>query len=463
MNVAIIGLARSGYAAARLARHLGYQVRVSDARVPAHHSADGEAALEKHAAELRAMGVWVELGAHTPACVEGADVVVISPGVSDKAQPVAWARAASIPVISEIEFAVRHTTARIVGITGTNGKTTTTALVAHMLNHAGVHAIAAGNIGQALSGVVEHANGHQTLVIEISSFQLETVQSFHPHVAIWLNLTPDHLDRYETMERYAAAKGRMFMNMTPDDWALVWLPDRKIVEPFLARCGARAVWIDEKGTWTPSPREPYGAVCRDGRLYTVFNGIETMHAAVDDTQLIGPHNSVNMLAACAAARALHVPNHLLCEGLRSFRPLPHRLEVVARQNGITYVNDSKATNVDAMQQALHTIQPPVALIAGGHDKGMDFRPYAPLVRERVQRLVLMGAAAQKLREQFDGVADTVVARSMREAVELAARAMPHGSTVLLSPGCASFDLYNDFEHRGNDFKECVHRYLMSQT
>ena len=455
MKVAIIGLARSGYAAAQLAHSLGYAVRVTDACTGGHQSAEGRAALETRAAELRALGMWVEIGAHTPACLEGVELVITSPGVPEDAPPLQWARAQSLPVISEIEFAVRHTNARIVGVTGTNGKTTTTSLIGHILQHAEMPTIVAGNIGQALSGVVQEASAQHTLVLEMSSFQLETVQSFHAHAAVWLNLTPDHLDRYESFEAYAAAKARIFSNMTRDDWAVIWAHDRKIVAPYLHDCPAQRVWIDETGTWLARPEEPHGALCAEGHLVSVLNGVRQHHAIASELRLRGAHNVVNCLAGLAVARILHVPDHLLNEALLSFGGLAHRMEPCGVYAGMRFVNDSKATNVDAMIKALDALPAPIVLIAGGYDKGGDFAAAVPSVRAKVCRLVLIGAAADTLAEAFDGATEIVRAESMDEAVTVASRDIPQATTVLLSPGCASYDMYNNFEERGDDFKRAV--------
>jgi len=461
MNVTIIGLARSGYAAAQLAQRLGYHVRVSDGCTGAHVTAATRRTLEEHAQALRARGIWVELGAHTPACLDGATLVVTSPGVPDSAPPLQWARQRSLPIISEIEFAVRHTNARIVAITGTNGKTTTTTLIGHILTTAGMPCVVAGNIGQALSGVVEQATAQHTVVLEISSFQLEAVQTFKPHIAVWLNLTPDHLDRYKTMQAYGAAKSRIFHQMTHDDWAVLWLHDRELVLPYLNGNDVRRVWLDECGQWRPSRADSCGATLAHGTLTTHVNGITQAHGRMDALHLHGAHNAVNVLAACAVARILRVPAHALDEALRSFRGLPHRLEHVAARNGITFVNDSKATNVDAMIKALEAMPAPITLLAGGYDKDSDFTPVLPLVRAKVPRVVLFGAAREKLAQVFAGVTTLLNADTMQDAVTKAVQGTPGGTTVLLAPGCASYDWYNDFEERGADFRRCVHHCLES--
>jgi len=459
MRVSVIGLARSGYAAARLARRLGYAVKASDACAGAHQSEAARSALEERAAELRAQDVWVETGRHTPACVDGADIVVTSPGVPESAAPLALARERGIPVISEVEFAVRHTSARIIAITGTNGKTTTTALTGHVLNRAGIPAVVAGNIGQALSAVVEDVSAQQTLVLEISSFQLAAMENFHPFIAVWLNLTPDHLDRHGTMEAYAAAKGKIFENMTDDDWAVVWNHDREITAPFFEGCAAKRVWLDETGGWAASPQEPCGVVCDNGELVSMFNGNRQTHGTKHDLQLKGDHNVINVLAVCAIARILHVPHHAVKEAVTEFPGLPHRLERVAGKGGVSFINDSKATNVDALVKALNAVPAPISLIAGGYDKGGDFSAAREAIREKVCRLVLIGETSDKLAGELAGTAEQVRASTMAEAVAAAARDVPTGATVLLSPGCASFDMYDDFEERGRDFGKCVRRLI----
>lgn len=459
MRIAVIGLARSGFAAAQLAVQLGYQVKVSDNGANAHAHPGAEERTRRLAEHLRARGVWVELGGHTTACIEGVDLVVTSPGVPDHAPPLQWARTIGIPVISEIEFAVRHTTARIVAITGTNGKTTTTSLIGHLLATASMPVVVAGNIGQALSGVVQQATSQHTLVLEISSFQLETVSTFKPHVAVWLNLTPDHLDRYGTMEAYAAAKGRIFMNLAHEDWAVIWQHDRAITTPFLNGRDVQRVWLDETGAWRASRSEPCGALLIGDELVTIFNGVRQSHGTLAQTRLRGAHNTVNMLAACAVARILHIPNHLVCEGLRTFAGLPHRLERVAEGHGLVFINDSKATNIDAMLKGLEATSAPLVLLAGGYDKGGDFTAAIPLVKAKAVRIVAFGAARDKVATALREAAPLVYADSMADAVAKAADGVPPGTNILLSPGCASYDMYNDFEERGNDFRRCAQEYL----
>ncbi len=416
-----------------------------------------KAVLQQHADELTGMGVWVELGRHTLESIEDAELVITSPGIPDSAKPLVWARERGIPVISEIEFAVRHTNAKIVAITGTNGKTTTTSLVGHILTEAGMPHVVAGNIGQPLSSVVDKTGAGHIVVLEMSSFQLETVESFHPHIAVWLNITPDHLDRYGSMEAYFAAKARIFNNMTSEDWAIIWEQNREETKQIRVECPARKVWIDERDVWRPASEESYGAWCADGILYSSFNRIVHEYGERVELPLRGDHNCINMLAACAVCRILRVPNHIISEALKTFSGLPHRIEFVIKKHGISFLNDSKATNVDAMIEALRAVPGPVSLIAGGYDKGGDFSKVLPFIREKAIRVVLLGAAREKLEKIFKGVTELVSAECMADAVAAAARNVPLGTTVLLSPGCASFDLYDDFEQRGDDFKECARR------
>jgi len=455
MKVAIIGLARSGYAAAKLALSLGHSVKVTDGCSGAHMSEKARAELDKKADELRSLGAFVEIGCHSDECVKNVDIVITSPGVPDTAKPIRIAKSDKIPVISEVEFAVRHTKAKIIAITGTNGKTTTTSLIGHILKYAKIPVVVAGNIGQALSGVVEKAAPQKYLVVELSSFQLETMENFHPHIAVWLNLTPDHLDRHGTMNNYAAAKGKMFMNMNSDDWAVIWNHDRAITKAFVENKSVKIVWIDETAKLKQTPQEPYGTIFDDGKLISVFNGNKQTHGQFSNLNLKGEHNIVNILAAISVARILRIPNHILNEALREFNGLPHRLELITEKNGVKFVNDSKATNIDAARKALETVDKPISLIAGGYDKNGDFTPLVDIVKEKVNKLVLLGDVAPVLNEIFKDIENKVIVNSMKEAVETAADNVPEGTTVLLSPGCASFDMYDDYEKRGEDFSKCA--------
>jgi len=455
MNISIIGLARSGYSAAKLALKLGYSVKVSDACVGAYISEKAKSIILENAQELREMGAWVELENHSKDCLENADVVVVSPGVPDDSAPIIWAKEQNLKIISEIEFALSHTNAKVIGITGTNGKTTTTSLIGHMLDCAGIPAVVAGNIGQALSGVIEKVTDKHLLVLELSSFQLQSLETLKPFISVWLNLTPEHLDRHSNFEEYAVAKAKIFKNMSHDDWAVVWNNDRDIVLPFLKKSGAKHVWIDEVGSWSSSREEQYGAICTNDILKTYFNGIQQSYGKKSELLLKGNHNIVNALVACAVGRILQIPDHLIKEAITSFNPLEHRLEFVGEKNGVSFVNDSKATNVDAVIKALQSFDNPISLIAGGYDKGSDFSLLIPVVKEKVCRLTLIGKASAKIDSVLEASTEILYAKKMKTAVNKAAENLKPGSIVLLAPGCASFDMYDNFEERGLDFKFCV--------
>ena len=455
MNISIIGLARSGYSAAKLALKLGYKVKVSDACVGAHLSEKAKSVLLNHARELEEMGAWVELEKHSRDCLENADVVVVSPGVPDDSDPIIWAKKQNIKIISEIEFAVRHTNAKVIGITGTNGKTTTTSLIGHMLDCAEIPSVVAGNIGQALSGVIEKVTDKHLLVLELSSFQLQSLESIKPFISVWLNLTPEHLDRHLNINEYLAAKAKIFKNMNHEDWAVVWNNDRDFVLPYLKNCGTKCVWIDESASWSSSKEEQYGAICFEEELKTDFNGIQQSYGNKSELQLKGNHNIVNVLVACAVGRILQIPDHVIKKAIASFKPLEHRLEFVGEKNGIVYINDSKATNIDAVIKALEAFDKPVSLIAGGYDKGSDFSALIPFIKEKVCRLTLVGNASAILSRELAGTTEIVFDKKMKTAVNKASENLKPGSVVLLAPGCASFDMYDNFEERGVDFKNCV--------
>ena len=455
MNISIIGLARSGYSAAKLALKLGYKVKVSDACVGSHLSEKAKSILLDHARELEEMGAWVELEKHSPDCLENADVVVVSPGVPEDSDPIIWAKKQGLRIISEIEFAVRHTNAKVIGITGTNGKTTTTSLIGHILECAEIPCVVAGNIGQALSGVIEKVTDKHLLVLELSSFQLQSLESLKPFISVWLNLTPEHLDRHLNINEYSDAKAKIFKNMTNEDWAVVWNHDRDIVLPYLKNCGAKRVWIDESAAWASSKEEQYGAICFEDELKTDFNGIMQSYGNKSELMLKGNHNTVNVLVACAVGRILQIQDHIIKKAITSFKPLEHRLEFVGEKNDVAYVNDSKATNIDAVIKALEAFDKPISLILGGYDKGSDFSALIPFIKEKVCRLTLIGKASAKINRELAGTTEILFAKKMKTAVNKAAQNLKPGSIVLLAPGCASFDMYDSFEERGENFKNCV--------
>jgi UDP-N-acetylmuramoylalanine--D-glutamate ligase len=360
----------------------------------------------------------------------------------------AEARRQGVPVWGEVELAARLTAARFLGITGTNGKSTTTSLLGAMLQAAGLPCVVAGNIGLALCEVVTGLGPDHWVVAELSSFQLETIATFRPHVAVLLNLAPDHLDRYPDVEPYYAAKARIFMNQTAEDYAVLNADDPLVMQR--AR-GLRSRPLLFSRTRVMGD----GAFVRDGRVVVRREGATRPVCEIGRIRIQGLHNLENSLAAAAAASAVGVAAGALAAALAGFPGLPHRLELIAEIGGVRFVNDSKGTNVGAVVKSLESYRDGVILIAGGKDKGGDFRPLRPLVETRVKRLLLIGQAAAKIEEQLGGACPMERLPSLAAAVERGREVGAPGDTVLLSPACASFDMFRDFEHRGDVFRDAV--------
>lgn len=452
-RVTVVGAARSGRAAARLLASYGTRVFVTDSG-PVH---------AETAAELADLGVTFEAGGHTAQALD-AGLVVTSPGVPPTAPPIAGALAAGVPVWSELELASRCTTARTVAITGSNGKTTTTELLGHICRTAGWTTHVCGNVGTPFSDVVLSTTPEDVIVLEVSSYQLEHVHTFHPDVSVLLNITPDHLDRYGgDIDRYAATKFRMTARQTVVD-ACVYNADDARISAFVERGGTG----NRPGTNArPCPfsleRTPEGTyyaqgTVRDGYLVLTQNNKQSDFMQLDELALRGRHNVYNSLAAAVAARVMEVRSDLVRESLRGFQGVPHRLEPVRTVGGVTYVNDSKATNVNAVWYALESFQENIVLIAGGRDKGGGYEALLPLVKERVRALVTIGEASDAIQAALGGsVKDAVQAADLGEAVHLATLLAHPGDVVLLSPACSSFDMFDNFEHRGDAFRQLVSR------
>ena len=441
----VVGAARSGLAAARLLARHGLDVRLADAKLAGPEGA-------RLGAELTSQGVCASWDRDDPRALEGCDFVVWSPGIPPGHPVAAAAHAARLPVISELEIGYLAARAPFLCVTGTNGKSTTAHLAGALLQGAGRQAEVCGNIGRALCEVAESVPPTGLLVVEVSSFQLETVDRLKPFVATWLNLTPDHLDRHGDLEAYGAVKQRLFARQDESDYA-VWNADDP--EVMRRRSGA-ATWLEFSAL---RPVED-GAAIADGRIRLGWRGgIEDLMPA-RELRLRGAHNLLNVLAAVATVLPLEPAPDALRAVLREYRGLEHRLEPVATVAGVEFVNDSKATNTGSLAVALRSFERPVVLIAGGRDKGQDFTPLAPLVRERTHAVVLIGEGAPRLAAHWAG-ATLLRAGSLAEAVErafISAREAPGGPLpVLLSPGCASFDMFLDFEDRGRRFKDEVAR------
>ncbi len=440
-RILVVGLARTGLAAARFLHRRGAVVRATDSTAAE--------SLGPAAAELRALGIDLELGGHRTESFVSADLIVLSPGVPLTIAPLRAARERGVPVIGEIELAGRFIREPIVAVTGTNGKTTVTELIGRMLTASGRRVFVGGNIGRPLIGYADGGATAEVVVAEISSFQLDTIERFRPAVGVLLNITDDHLDRYPDLAAYARSKMRLFENQTAEDAAVLNGGDP------LVWSRAAAVPARKRVYNHPDPAHACAQVAAK-KLHLQCPGREPVTLDLAPYRLPGPHNIENACAAALAAMEAGATPGGIQAALAAFTGLPHRLEPVGTVNGVAFVNDSKATNVDAVRRALESFSTPVILIMGGLDKGGNFSLLAELVRSRVKALVLIGKAAGTIRTALGGLVPTVVAADMRAAVHAAAERSTAGDVVLLAPGCASFDMYTDYEARGEDFRRRVH-------
>jgi UDP-N-acetylmuramoylalanine--D-glutamate ligase len=434
-RVTVVGMARSGIAAARALHALGAIVTVTD-RKP----------LDQLAAQVKALSsgaIAVEAGGHPDRIFIETDIIVLSPGVP-QIPPVLTARRHGVKVISELELAWLLSDSPYVGITGTNGKSTVTTLIGLMLERAKKKVLVAGNIGNALTEAPSLLSGRDWIVAELSSFQLEDIETFRPRVATILNVTQDHLDRYHDMAEYAEAKARIFMNQQKDDY-LVLNFDDPVVKLFAKRTTATVIPFSRLQRFNP------GACVLDGHL--LFNGRRILRA--EEIKIKGVHNLENALAAAAMSLCAGADAGAVAAVLREFPGLEHRLEFVREKGGVTYINDSKGTNVGAVVKSVEGFTQPVILIAGGLDKGSDFGPLYDLFKKNVKLLILIGKAADKMAKALGTAAETVFSKTLDDAVRLASKRASRGDVVLLSPACASFDMFKDFEDRGRQFKEAV--------
>lgn len=439
-RVVVVGLARSGEAACRLLLKQGATVIGTDRR--------GEREIGADLCSLEQDGVSLELGEHYLHSLLSADLVVVSPGIDLREPLFQQVQETDIPLIGEVELAYRCSEATFIGITGTNGKSTTTTLLGAMLAQAGLPSHVAGNIGTPLCGVAPSLRAGEFVVTELSSFQLETIKEFRPRVALLLNLAPDHLDRYTCVEDYYRAKARIFENQGPSDVAIVNADDPLVLQAAARARGRRIAFSRTR------PLDA-GAYIEGDHLILNLDGRREVMCRVSELKIQGVHNLENALAASLAAAVAGAPTMAIRNALISFEGLPHRLEFVAEIDGVRYIDDSKGTNVGAVVRSLQSFTVPIVLIAGGKDKQSDFRPLVPLARELVKRLILIGQAAPKLRRELAGACPIEEAASLEEAVRRAAAAASPGEVVLLSPACASFDMFADFEERGRVFKAAV--------
>lgn len=436
----VLGAGESGVGAAILGKEKGYNVFVSDSgKIQTRYKQE----LESHSI------AWEE-GTHTLSMFEDADLVVKSPGIPDSLPMILSFKKASIPVISEIEFAGRYSNAKMICITGSNGKTTTTMLIYHLLKCAGLKVGLAGNIGNSLARQVAQTP-QEYYVIELSSFQLDGMYEFKADVAILLNITPDHLDRYEyKFQNYINSKFRIVQNMSVSDCFIYWNEDPYIRKELSER------QIKAKTYPFALEKSEDLAAYIENELIKINTGNRTFQTPVSELTLRGQHNMYNSMAAGITAVLANISDESIREAFRTFKGAEHRLERVANVKGVSYINDSKATNVNSCWYALQSMTTPVVLILGGKDKGNDYTEIEALVKEKVSALICLGVDNSKLHAFFDGkVSHIEDAGSMKEAVEAAYRLAKKGDTVLLSPCCASFDLFKSYEDRGTQFKEMV--------
>ncbi len=441
-RVLVVGLGKSGLASALFLKEQGAKVTVSDTR--------SAAALAKDIPALLEAGIMVESGGHGLLTFRRQDLIVVSPGVPLETPEVKQAIAFGQTVIGELELASRFLKGGIVAVTGSNGKTTTTTLIGNIFRDAGVATQVGGNIGLPVIDLIDGSTDETVNVLEVSSFQLETVVEFHPRIAVILNITPDHLDRHGSFERYVAAKEKIFARQTAQD-ALVLNADDRTAQMCAARAKANVYWFSS----TRIVRQ--GTFVRDGVVCWVEKegGKAEPVLPISEIPLKGQHNVENVLAAVCAARLATIPAESIRKTVASFHAVEHRLELVARVAGVEYYNDSKATNVDAALKAVGSFAGGVHLILGGKDKDSDYTLLAPLLRERVRAVYTIGSAAKKIERELAGVVKIDSAGTLDKAVARAAEAAQAGDVVLLAPACASFDQFENYEQRGRVFRELV--------
>lgn len=438
-RIVVLGAGESGVGAAILAQKKGFEVFVSDMSM----------IKDKYKNMLVERGIEWEEGQHTESLILNADEAIKSPGIPNNAPMIVKLKDLGVPVISEIEFAGRYTNAQMICITGSNGKTTTTSLIYHIFKKAGLNVGLAGNIGRSLALQVAECN-YDYYVIELSSFQLDNMYQFHANIAVLMNITPDHLDRYDyKMQNYVDAKFRIIQNQTDDD-AFVFWNDDPVIQKELHKYGIHGQYYP----FAENKENGLAAYTEKSKIY--FTRPVDFNMEQEDLALTGTHNLFNSMAAGISANIAGIKKECIREALSDFKGVEHRLEKAGVVNEVNYINDSKATNVNSCWYALKSMKTKTVLILGGKDKGNDYNEIADLVKEKCSGLVYLGLHNEKLHDFFDKfglpVADV---QSMKDAVAAATKMAKPGETVLLSPCCASFDLFKSYEDRGDQFKECV--------
>lgn len=440
-RIVILGAGESGAGAAVLAQKQGFDTFVSDM----------SQIKDKYKNILNERGIQWEEGKHTEELILNADEIIKSPGIPNDAPMILKLKAQGTPIISEIEFAGRYTNAKMICITGSNGKTTTTSLIYHIFKKAGLNVGLAGNIGQSLAYQVAECN-YDYYVIELSSFQLDNMYKFHANIAVLMNITPDHLDRYNyELQNYVDAKFRIIQNQTNEDAFIFWNDD-PVIQRELHKYGIHGQYYP----FAEKKEEGAAAFVEQNKVY--FTRPIAFNMEQEELALTGTHNLFNSMAAGISANIAGIRNECIREALSDFKGVEHRLEKVARVRGVEYINDSKATNVNSCWYALQSMKTKTVLILGGKDKGNDYNEIAKLVKEKCSGLIFLGLHNEKLHAFFDSFGLPIVdVQSMQDAVNAAYQMAQKGETVLLSPCCASFDLFKSYEDRGDQFKACVNK------
>lgn len=437
--VTVVGLGNSGLNAAMLLRDLGAIVKATDS--------NDTPAVRKNAGRLRDLGIEVEMGKHTEGFIRNSSLVVVSPGIEPASMPFTWAKESRIPVIGEMELGYRFCKGRVIAITGTNGKSTVTTLIGEILRSGGKDAVVCGNIGNSLCGEISRIKDDTWVVLETSSFQLETIRSFKPYIALILNITDDHMDRYNNFEEYFSEKLKIFSNQDERD-ILILNYDAKNLRSLKNKAASKTLFYSRL-------KKTDGAYIKDGIIYCISGTTAKEVMPVGDIGLKGTHNVENVLASALVGTLAGVEGNRIRDAVKASRGLAHRVETVAIVDGVEYIDDSKGTTVDSTYRALEACDRPVILIAGGKDKYSDYSYVKDIVKKKVKKLVLIGEAKDAIKKALHGVVKTFEAKDMVEAVSLARSMAKKDWIVLLSPMCSSFDMFKDYKERGEAFKKAV--------
>lgn len=439
-KISVIGAVRSGIGAAKLAKQLGAIPFVSDT--------GSEEKLKASIDILKQEKIDFEIGAHSEKVFD-CELMIISPGVPSDAEIIKLARAKNLKIVSELEFASSFCNGNVIGITGTNGKTTTTSLCDFMFNNCGKKSYAAGNIGLAFSEIAAKINSGEFVSLEISSFQLDLVDKFRPKVAMILNITPDHLNRYEnSIEKYSMSKMRIFENQKSDDY-LILSKDSALLNQYFKKAESKIFYFSTK------EKVSNGCFLENEEIIFVRNNVIEFSCKISDLFIKGEHNVQNAMAVIIAAKIFNLENNYILAALKEFKGVEHRLELVREIDGVKFINDSKASNVDSVIVALKSFNEPIFLILGGQDKGNDYSMIEELVIEKVKKIYAIGSSAEKVFNYFHNKVKTEIKKNFEEVINTAINEAREGDIVLLSPACASFDMFDNYEHRGKVFKSIV--------